>query len=1097
MASITAILKDFRVRLLLLFILIASIIWFIGPYLVFGEFHPLNTPNQRLTTLLIVSILWGIGYWYATTLQTLRISTQQNALIFNEIKRWQYYFKLAILTSEHKWYHSIAGMPQKNWFLMIGPKGVGKSTLLKTTQAELHDEEYLTPKPITNTKSSDFWFYPNAVIMELFSEFFDTNNSIPLELYAAEIIKSIKNSGVNFRGILLTVDALSIFQEDKEPVSEVNRIHLFLEKILQHFPKIPIQLLILKSDQISGFIEFFDDMGPEERIQSCGLSLANEKADLSLPEIYDTEFDTFLSRINDRLIWRLHQEHDQDNRNLIKDFPIQVAMLKAQLAHIMNAILPHTDINLQSINFTSCQQQSAPVNNILPVIGQSFNLPMIAPIYQAHSQKVFFVKMLMQRLLDDNVRVDKAIYSNRPKYLAISGVTVFSLILSMSYAYFHSNNLHIQNAKLILTKINLRQQNQNLHHLLEKLIVLELATKELSTKEEGMQNLNSTNKRLASRTAGTFIQVLHSELFPLLVDTTSKTIEQYTALNDKEHLTELYDALKIYLMLTQPQYLKKEDVLAWINQNWGKEFEPKQLQALNKYTELLFVNPLPIKQPNTKLVTNARKLLTDMSQENLILSMINSDKNSQLVPIIISKNPTLLSEEHNYIPAKYTSEQFFTLFHKLIPEAAEKISQGDWVLGENTLFKKDNKHGSAELIALTQKHYLEDYRKAWEIVLQNIQLPEVRNLDSFLVAMNDINEDDSQMIQFFRILKTNTSRLSSESIFNHIVSKHFESINSFNLDNPSSTTYLALNTLAAYVNTISNSKTPDVASFSAAKKRMAKATESDPIDNLIRFTRTMPEPLKTWSLNVASTTWKEILNGATNHIQNAWTTLVLPEYESNIFDRFPVFQDSKQDITLNEFTTFFGPRGIIDLFFSGYLAPFVNTQNYAYQWKEVNGQKLNFDTATLDIFIRAVLIQKMFFAGADNKIGVNFSLIPLGINPNIKDFSLNIYGQNIDYKTQTENSSILIWPGSTPDGVSLKFISNSDRPTEVNYKGDWGWFKLLKDAKVVTTNNAKELSVSFNYADSKIADFKLSTTNVINPFLPNILNSFRCPEKLG
>ncbi len=1097
MASFLAILKDFRVRLLIFFIAIAAIIWFVGPHLVFGEFHPLNTPNQRLTTLLIVSIIWGVGYWYANTLHHLKVSTHQNTLIYNEIKRWQYYFKLAILASHHKWYHSIAGIPQKNWYLMIGPKGVGKSTLLKTTQAELHDEEYLTPKPITNTKSCDFWFYPNAVIMEMFSNYFDANNNVPLELYAAEIIKSIKNSGVNFRGILLTVDALSIFQEDKEPISEVNRIHLFLDKILLHFPKIPIQLIILKSDQISGFIEFFDDMGPEERIQSCGLSLANDQGDKSLPELYDIEFDEYLTRINDRLIWRLHQEHDQDNRNLIKDFPIQIAMLKAQLAHLMNAILPHTDINLRGINFTSCQQQSAPVNNILPVIGQSFNLPMIAPVYQPHSQKIFFVKMLMQRLLDDNVRVHKAIYSNRPKYLAISGVTALSLILCLSYAYFHSNNLHIQNAKLILTKINLRQQNQNLHQLLEKLIVLELATKELATKEEGIQNLNKTNKRLANKTAGTFIQVLHSELFPTLVETTRKTIEQYSADKDKQHLTELYDALKIYLMLTQPQYLKKEDILTWFNQSWSKQFDPKQLQALNKYTELLFVNPLPLRQPDTKLVNNARQLLTDMSQEKLILAMINTEKNTQHVPIILSKNPSILSEDNNYISAKYTSEQFFTIFHKQIPEAAEKVAQGDWVLGENTLFQKNESGNIAELIALTQKLYLEDYRKAWETVLQNIKLPEVRGLDSFLVAMNEINDDDSHLIQLFRTLKINTSRFAAESMFNHQVSKHFESINNQNLDSLSGASYQALNQLAAYVNTISNSKTFDVTAFSAAKKRMAKASENDPIDNLIRATRQMPEPLKTWSLHIASSTWKAILDGASNHIQNAWATLVLPEYESNIYDRYPVFQNGKQDISLTEFSTFFGPHGIIDLFFSGYLAPFVDTQNYAYQWKEVNGQKLNFDTSALDIFIRAVLIQKMFFAGADNKIGVNFSLSPIGINPNIKDFTLNIHGQNVDYKSQTENSATLTWPGSTSDGVSLKFISNTDRPTEISFKGDWGWFKLLKESKIATTTNAKELTVSFNYSDSKIADFKLSTTNVINPFLPNIVNSFRCPEKLS
>lgn len=1097
MTALYALFKDFRIKLLLFFLIIAGVVWFLGPYLVFGELRPLLTVNQRLTALLVISILWGVGHWYASTLHHLGLAASQSTLFSHELKRWQYYFKSAVLASNHNWVHSIVGKPQKNWFLMVGPKGVGKSHLLKVTQNELHDEEYLTAKPITNTKSCDFWFFPNAVIMELYSDYLSEKNNLPLEMFTAEVVKSIRKAGIQFRGIILTVDALSIFREDKEPVPEINRLHLFLEQLLIHYSDLPIQIFVTKSDQISGFVEFFDDMGPEERIQTCGMSFAKKTNSQNLPELYNKEFDNFLTRINDRLIWRLHQEHDQENRNLIKDFPVQISMLKTQLAHLMNAVLPHTDIELHGIYFLSCEQNSAPVNNILPAIGQSFNLPVAkSPTEPTPSQKTFFVKMLMQRLLENNLKVNEAIYGRRPRYLAATAAVLLCTVTSAAYFYYHQSNIHIENAKQILSTVDFHRQTSDLKKLLKKLTALESATKELATNEKNIPTLSRTNKRLANKTAGTFIQVLQDELFNSIVDTTSKIIAYYSQTNDKSHLTDLYDALKVYLMLTQPQYLNKEAVFSWLDEQWKPVFTKDEIDQLERYTKLLFAQPLPYHETNTLLVKNARQLLTEMPEEKLILAMINNEKTASQITLINNEDLIILSKEHNHISAKYSTENFHTIYHKLIPEASEKIATGNWVLGQNSLLNKQEK-SSQQLIAKARKQYLQDYRNAWESVIKNIKLPEIHRADNFMVAMNNIISKNSPLIQLFAQIKINTSKLVTEPLFNEYVSAHFEKINNQNLDNTSSSTFQALKRLTAYMNTILATQTPNKSAFVAAKTRMSSPSTNDAIDHMILTSRKTPEPIKSWFTHLATASWQLILEGARHHIQTAWSSLVVPEYHKHINNRYPIFTNSNREIPLKDFAIFFGPRGVMDMFFNAYVSPFIDSRNYDYKWKELNGQRLDLTNNTLDIFIRAVLIQKMFFAGADSRLGVNFSLLPVGLNPTVKDFSLDINGQKVDYQAQSTGSPILNWPGSTSDGVIMTFTTTAEKSTQLKFSGEWGWFKLLKKAHLKSTKNAQELEISFDYAGSKIAEFKLSSSNVINPFTPNILNTFRCPSELS
>src|SRR5262249_2102903 len=94
--------------------------------------------------------------------------------------------------------------------------------------------------------------------------------------------------------------------------------------------RFPVYVLFTKADLVAGFVEFFDDLGREEREQVWGMTFPAEKPgeEGGIIAAYPDEFELLVGRLNDRMMERLQQETDAQRRSLIFGFPQQVASLK-------------------------------------------------------------------------------------------------------------------------------------------------------------------------------------------------------------------------------------------------------------------------------------------------------------------------------------------------------------------------------------------------------------------------------------------------------------------------------------------------------------------------------------------------------------------------------------------------------------------------------------------------------------------------------------------------------------------------------------------------------------------------------------------------
>ena len=76
--------------------------------------------------------------------------------------------------------------------------------------------------------------------------------------------------------------------------------------------RVPVYVLFTKADMIAGFVEFFDNLGKEEREQVWGMTLGLDdgKSEGGPVAEFAPEFDRLMTRLNERMMERVHQEPD-------------------------------------------------------------------------------------------------------------------------------------------------------------------------------------------------------------------------------------------------------------------------------------------------------------------------------------------------------------------------------------------------------------------------------------------------------------------------------------------------------------------------------------------------------------------------------------------------------------------------------------------------------------------------------------------------------------------------------------------------------------------------------------------------------------------
>jgi type VI secretion system protein ImpL len=235
--------------------------------------------------------------------------------------------------------------------------------------------------------------------------------------------------------------------------------------------------------------------------------------------------------------------------------------------------------------------------------------------------------------------------------------------------------------------------------------------------------------------------------------------------------------------------------------------------------------------------------------------------------------------------------------------------------------------------------------------------------------------------------------------------------------------------------------------------------------------------------------------GASHEISDAWRSKVLPLCDA-AFNRYPMVATSTADVPVDDFARLLGPGGVMDQFFDQYLKGFVDTAQRPWKWLSVDKIPLGLSPGSLAAFEQAAQIRDALFTSG-NQIQIRFQLVPLTLDPQVAQISIDIAGQTLVYNHGPLEGSWFQWPGA--GGKTLVRVtmtpSNGGQGQVTDRDGNWALLRLLDTARITPSGQPDKFRITFTGAGGN-ATFELNGSSVNNPFTLPALRAFHCPPKL-
>ena len=394
---------------------LCALIWFYGPLIAVGEVQPLASDLVRIIVIGVIIIIWLL----------MLLLRQMRAAAANR----DFVSELAApaapsapgeenLAEVHSKFQSVLEQMKRSklggrkflrdmpWYVIIGPPGTGKTTALR--QSGLHFPIDLSDdlKGIGGTRNCDWFFTEDAVLIDTAGRYVQ-QQSDP-EADAAEwkgfmelLIRHRGRRALN--GVILALSVQELAGDDASIREHGREIRKRLAELREQTGmKLPVYLMITKTDLVPGFEAFFGDLNSRQREQVWGATLGTaERVDGLTVE---REVKLLQQALEKRLSDRIADDLPLSERAAVFRFPSQLHQLTGSLKVLTEAVFGESRYEespwLRGIYFTSATQEGSPIDRMVVGIANSLGLSAPPPEPRRHGEKrSFFLRNLLTELI--------------------------------------------------------------------------------------------------------------------------------------------------------------------------------------------------------------------------------------------------------------------------------------------------------------------------------------------------------------------------------------------------------------------------------------------------------------------------------------------------------------------------------------------------------------------------------------------------------------------------------------------------------------------------------------------------------------------------
>jgi len=824
--------------ILLALVAFALLVWWIGPLVKIGAIEPLVTEWARALLIGVVALLvllrWLLRRWYvrgasrrlteglmkptpAPAASAVPENPEQKVLAerFADAVATLKQMRLTAAGRKPGWrdWLSLSGgsyLYELPWYLFIGAPGAGKTTALVNSGLNFPLAEKFGSgaiRGIGGTRNCDWWFTDEAVLIDTAGRYTTQDSHAQEDKGAWEsFLGLLKKSRPRrpLNGVLLTVSVIDLLgqsAEQRSALAAALRARL-LELDAKLAARLPVYVLVTKTDLLHGFSDYFADLGKEQRAQVFGFTLpaaeSQRIAEQGLGPAFQRECALLRQRLNDGLIERMQQESDGTRRSAIFGFPAQFGALTPALGELLEQVFTGSRFAqppwVRGVYFTSGTQEGSPIDRIMGSLARSFGLERAMPPARQSGARSYFLGTLLREVVFPEARLAGADlkFERRRHLRRLAGVAAMALFtacllgawgisLMRNVDYLKSVQARIGSARETLAA--LPEQSSSIASLAPLLQNLGQLWRTPENRA-GNPPLSMTlglyqGDKLQAATALMHRRALADVFLPQL----DQRLEMQLRAADNTDLEYSYEALKSYLMLHQSQHFDAQALKAWITFDWERSLDrgisQEQRAALEDQLNALLAQGAPraMLPMDENLVRSVRTLLAGYPLEARIFSRLQRQRTGGDIPafsIAQAAGPSapLVFERASGKPLTEGVPGLFTVngYRKRFQTEVLRLSgvmtlEEPWVLGLDRNLA-GRVQDAAALDALTdrvRRLYLNEYVKRWDALLADVHLVRAENLTRGIEISRVLSGAGSPLANYLRAVVKETTLITPES----------------------------------------------------------------------------------------------------------------------------------------------------------------------------------------------------------------------------------------------------------------------------------------------------------------------------------------------
>ncbi len=280
------------------------------------------------------------------------------------------------------------------WYLFVGPPGAGKTTALLESGLRFPGGAERV-RGVGGTRNCDWFFTDQAILLDTAGRY--TTEDEDRDEWTA-FLDALKDSRPDrpINGVLVGISAQDLLGDERALEDHADTIRRRVDELVGQLGlRLPVYLVVTKTDLVPGFVEFFGELDREAREQVWGATV--EPYSTADPgEVVEREFDGLLDRLRPLRTARLARNLRREERQRVFDFPLEFAALRDRLARFSALVFapsPLADGPLfRGFYFTSGTQEGAPIDRVIGALAQQFGLSTPPPPRPPEQPKSYFLK---------------------------------------------------------------------------------------------------------------------------------------------------------------------------------------------------------------------------------------------------------------------------------------------------------------------------------------------------------------------------------------------------------------------------------------------------------------------------------------------------------------------------------------------------------------------------------------------------------------------------------------------------------------------------------------------------------------------------------